>query len=134
MNSNANDSLTLGNTVKMEDMVIDMRLVFVGHGHVQDGRVGWKGDHDFQYRSYVLLPGAYLNDAVLFTYGNSLRPMQKKTRWQRIDLYSDDEEPSDVNADRPVNEKGHTSEGGIKESHICDLDLSTAGVEIHEDY
>lgn len=52
-------------------------------------------------------------------YGDFLRQMPKKKR-RLIDLHSDDENPSNANAEKPVGEVGYYAEVSTKESPIGD--------------
>lgn len=108
-------------------------MVLVGHGYVQHTGAGLTGDRALPCHTYVIPEKVYLKNVVAFVYDDSFRQAGKKTRGQQIDLCSDDEDPSDPNAEKTVNEDGHLSEWGRNESNTGHWDLITAGVEILED-
>lgn len=82
---------------------------------------------------YVVLEGADLKNVAAFAYGDYLRILPEKSRQQLFSSRSDDEDPSEANAERPVSEDGHSSECGSKEIHIGRRTLGTAGLEFLED-
>lgn len=112
-------------TLKVEEVVVDKRLMIGGHGFGQHAVARWKGDHAdhaFLHHMYIKPENFILKDVDAFTYGNCLKQRPRTWRRQLIDLQIDDKDPSGTNAVWPVSEDGRSSKGGSKEGPIGDRD------------
>lgn len=83
---------------------------------------------------YKVPDGENLKDAPAIGYGNSLSRKPYKLERQLIDLHSDNEDPSDAVAKKPVSASAGSSEGGSKESSISDWEFGSRDVKIVVDY
>lgn len=79
-----------------------------------------KGDHALWYHAYIIPEETDLKDAAPLVYCDSLRRMPNRARGKLMCLHSVDEDPSDANVERLVNEEVNSSEAGCKRKpHWC---------------
>lgn len=67
------DRISLARMLKMTEITIPARSIFIGHGLLQHAGCGWLGFQALRYHMYIIPTGMEMEDSVFYAFGSSLQ-------------------------------------------------------------